>query len=326
MKKTFLSLILVLSISNLNAQTKERDFQLSFMTPLGTNGINSQDYVNKFSLNLLGGYSSGNKIFELGGLYNVSIDFSKGLQVAGITNYSGEMGGVQVAGITNYSGEIDGAQVAGITNISKDVEGIQIGGLANIAGDIEGAQIAGLLNIADEVDGVQIGLFNYAKSVDEGLPIGLINVVKEGGKYEGEVSFSEALSTTLSFKLGTDYFYTIFSAGVNYIKKPVDYAVGLGFGTHIHWDKGWGNEIEAIGYALTEEGVFPDELNLLTQLKFPISKEFSKHFKIFAGPVLNLTISSNNNSPTIAPWTMWQTSLDENNLSSWLGFTAGVRF
>lgn len=307
MNKIILSLsALLLATLTVSAQTKtnERDFQISFISPFGTNGVDSHLISNKYSVNILGGYSAGNSILELGSLYNVNTDFTKG---------------AQFAGITNYTGKSDKAlQFAGILNISTSGESM--------------FQAAGIANIADKVNGVQLGLVNIANSYENGLPIGLINIVKENGKQEFELSFSEALNTALSFKLGTDRLYTIFSAGINYIEQPVNYAVGLGFGTHIDWNNGWANQIEAIGYALTEDSSFDTELNMLTQLKFTISKNIDKHFKFFAGPVLNMTISKYENPETgelgssLKPWTLWENKSDKTRLNAWIGFTAGIRF
>jgi transposase len=54
--------------------------------------------------------------------------------------------------------------------------------------------------------------------------IGLINIAKHRGKYEFEVSFSESINTAISFKIGTDKFYTIFSGGINYFLSTIEYA------------------------------------------------------------------------------------------------------
>lgn len=298
---------------------QERDFQLSFITPLGTNGMQSHLTTNKVSVNLLGGYSYGNTIFEFGGIYNVNSFLTKGLQFAGVANYSGYTEkAVQFAGVTNIA-------AGGSTPF-------QLAGIANVANEVTGLQLSGIVNVAKRVKGVQFALFNYAEESD-GVSVGLINIVKNGGKHEFEVSFSEALNTAVSFKLGTDKFYTIFSGGVNYINKPVEYAAGLGFGTHIDWKKGWGNQIEVMGYTLTEQGSFKnEELNMLTQLKFTVSKEFAPHFKAFAGPVVNMTISDCFNPETgvkgssLSPWSMWKNDSESTRLNGWIGFSAGVRF
>lgn len=320
MKTIILSaLICFSSMLSMAQSNQERDFQLSFIAPFGTNGTQSHLTTNKISVNLLGGYSYSNTVFEFGGLYNVNTHLTKGFQFAGIANYSGN--------------SENAAQFAGITNIAAGgTTPFQFAGIANVADEVTGLQFAGIANVAKRVKGVQFGLFNYAEESD-GVSIGLINIVKNGGKQEFEVSFSEALNTAVSFKLGTDKFYTIFSGGVNYINKPTEYAAGLGFGTHINWKKGWGNQIEAMGYALTENGSFETKgINMLTQLKFTVSKELAPHFKVFAGPVVNMTISDYVNPETgaigssLSPWSMWKNDNGSTRLNGWIGFTAGVRF
>ncbi len=315
-------------------ENEKRNFQMSFISPLSTNGMHAHLTTNKVSLNLLGGYSYGNTAFELGGIYNVNTHFTKGLQLAGIMNYSGNtQNAVQVAGIANVAkGGTTPLQIGGIANVAKKVQGVQLAGIANVADKVHGLQLAGIVNVANELHGVQFGLINIAKNSENGTPIGLINIVKEGGKHELEVAFSEAIHTTVSYKLGTDRFYTIFSGGINYINQPVNYAAGLGFGTHVDWKNGWGNQIEVLGYALSEEGTFPEKLNMLTQLKFTVSKDIAKHFKIFAGPVLNMTVSQYTNpetgelGSTMSPWSMWEHTSDKTNINAWVGLSAGVRF
>lgn len=304
MRKLFLlGAVLTLLVNVALAQTtEERGFQIGLISPLGTNGVQSHRIINKVSINILGGYSYGNTIFELGSLYNVNTHLTKGAQFTGVLNYSGNL-----------------------------ENGVQLAGLLNIADEVIGLQFSGLVNVAKSLRGVQFGLINYADESD-GVSIGLINIVKKGGKHEFEVAFSEALNTTVNFKLGTDRFYTIFSGGIKYINNPLEYGVGLGFGTHIDWKKGWGSQIEAMGYTLTEQGKFHEGVNMLTQLKFAVSKELAPHFKIFAGPVLNLTISDYADSETgakastFSPWSMWSGSNGKTNLNSWVGFTAGMRF
>lgn len=320
MKKIILSVTVIClsAISVLAQELKNKDFQVSFIAPFGTNGTQSHLTTNKVSFNILGGYSYGNTVFEFGSLYNVNTHLTKGFQFAGIANYSGN---IQKA-----------AQFAGLTNIAPNgTTPFQFAGITNVADEVIGLQLAGIVNVAKRVKGVQVGVINYADESD-GVSIGLINIVKNGGKQEFEVSFSEALNTTVSFKLGTDRLYTIFSGGVNYINKPVEYAAGLGFGTHMDWKKGWGNQIEIMGYSLTRNGSFDtDGVNMLSQLKFTVSKQFYKHFKVFAGPVVNMTIADTDfekgiTGSSISPYSMWSNDGKKTHLNSWIGFVAGVRF
>lgn len=379
MKKLILPVIILCTLAlPATAQNNEtRTFQLSFISPLGTNGLSSHSVTNKTSFNILGGYSYGNTAFEFGGIYNANIHLTKGLQFAGIVNYSGlSHRAVQIAGVTNIAAkgtvgaQIGGvanaaknaaAQISGVINIAEKVEGTQIAGVANAAQQLNGAQIAGVINTAKQagtqiagvgniasqgsvstqigsifnsarkVRAVQIGLINYADSCD-GIQIGLINVVKHGGKQEFETSFSEALNTALSFKLGTNKLYTIFSAGINYLNEPLQYAYGIGLGTHQNWRRNWGSQIETIGYQLSEDGKFQGGIDLLAQFKFTVSKQIANRFKIFAGPVLNMTISDYVNPETgetgsqLAPYTIWEQTNASTNMKAWIGFSAGLRF
>ncbi len=353
MKKIFGIVVLLCVLSNFWAQEQEqsqkneRSFQFSFITPLGTNGMDSHMYTNEVSFNLLGGHSYANTAFEFGGLYNVNIGYTRGVQLAGLFNYTGESQGAahfagllniirtgtpafQFAGLVNVSGNIEGLQSAGLVNIGSNVEGFQAAGLVNVAKDTSGLQAASILNIAKNVKGLQLGLINYAEEID-GVPIGLINIVKNGGKREVEVSFSEALNTTVSFKLGTDYFYTIFSNGIRYLGDSFEYAPGLGFGTQLNWENGWSNQIEALAYVVTEDTEFVSDLNMLTQVKIVTAKTLVKGLNVFAGPTWNMTISQykdkdGNLGSSLAPWSLWKNDSDTTRLNMWIGFTAGVSY
>ena len=307
---------------------------MGLVTPLGTNGVESYSATNKVSVNILGGQSSGNTCFEFGGLYNVNKNYTKGFQFAGLMNYSGcGEHASQFAGITNIMPKgTSPFQFAGIANVADEADGLQFAGIANVADKVDGLQFAGIVNVAREVNGVQFGLINVAEECD-GVSVGLINVVKKDGKHEFELSFSESLNTAVSFKLGTDKFYTIFSGAVNYIYNPVEYAAGIGFGTHINWKNDWSNQIEIIGYGVTDGGCFDyDGVNMLAQLKLPISKQISKHFKVFAGPVFNVSISdcADNDlvhgAANLSPWKMWNFSSGKTKFNGWIGLVAGVRF
>ena len=271
---------------------------------------------------------------QVAGLVN-KVRNVEGGQVAGLVNKSRNVDGGQVAGLVNTARLIEGVQIAGLVNAAKgNVFGVQIAGLSNVARDVYGVQVGGLVNVARNQHGVQVGLFNYSDRSD-GVSVGLINIVKHGGKQEFEISFSEAINTAVSFRLGNNNLYTIFSGGINYIDTPkVEYAVGLGLGTHMDWRRGWGSQIEVLGHLLTEDGAFFEnhDINMLTQIKYTFSKQFCKRFKIFAGPVINLTISDNVNPVTgvvgssLSPWSMWSASSGDLRFNSWIGFTAGVRF
>lgn len=302
-------IVIIISIFTTFSATAQIDtearkaFQFSFITPLGTNGINSSKVANNYSVNLLGGYSRATNVFEFGGLYNINRQYTKGFQFAGLTNFTGE--------------GRNSVQVAGLSNIARK-------------GRV-GFQLGGILNVAKKV-GTQVGLINIADSVG-GASIGLINIVKKNGKQEFEVGLSDAVNTYASFKLGTDRLYTIFSTGINYLYgEETQYAVGLGFGTEIKLKNDYATQFELIGYGLTEGEQFTNDINLLTQFKVTASKEFGAGFKVFAGPVFNLTVSrykdEENNliGSNLAPYTLFESEEGNTNLKGWVGFTLGLRY
>jgi hypothetical protein len=208
----------------------DRPFQVSFVTPMSTNGTDGGKYAHHFSLNIIQGYSGGLKGLEVGGIANIVKGYAKGAQVAGISNYAGgKLTGLQAAGIVNVSKGVLGGQFAGIANLSRGyLKGIQGAGIVNVCVDsFAGAQFAGIINlggakgtsrgfqgagianIAAKMDhgfqaagivnfrlgdskGAQIaGIANIAKNLD-GAQIGLINVAKNvKGLQLGLINISE---------------------------------------------------------------------------------------------------------------------------------------
>ena len=304
----------VLAPAVLAADGGERFFQFGIFPPLSSNGIGSGKTVNSVSLNLLGGFNAGVRIFELGGAWNASKDFTEGLQIAGLLNYSGH--------------SCSSVQISGAANIAASGSSpLQIAGLVNVGEVVSGLQFSALVNVAERVKGVQLGLVNYMEDGGEGVSIGLINVVRHGGKYEFELSASDALGALLSFRLGTDRFYTIFSGAVNCFAAPVEYAAGLGFGTSIGWKGRWSNQVEIQAFGLTEERKFVSgSVNSIIHLRIPVCHEFAEHFKIFAGPAVNLALQDGDAVSSLAPWTMWRQRFGSMLAEAWIGLSAGVRF
>jgi hypothetical protein len=188
-------------------RTYEKVLQFSLFPGISTNGIESGSYYNKFSFNLFGGLSAGNRILELGSLVNVNLKESTGIQIAGLANIVGANAyvnlsqseeralinaedfeantkGIQFAGILNFvRNNTQGIQVAGMLNVvGGDIKGFQFAGIGNSAGNntggtSSGIQIAGFYNIAKEgMGGFQISsLFNYTDGNFAGFQLGAIN-------------------------------------------------------------------------------------------------------------------------------------------------------
>lgn len=130
--------------------TINRRFQISFLPYMGTNHKLSANVVNQVSVNVLGGYSLGNKGAEFGGIFNINRRGMQGFQAGGIFNINGaSSSGFQAGGIFNtVSGSYKGFQAGGIINMVRDTfSGFQAAGLFNfVGGTFNGFQAAGLIN------------------------------------------------------------------------------------------------------------------------------------------------------------------------------------
>lgn len=211
--KIFMLIMIITStvIFNTVASKKEdekreqRLAQITFITPLGTNGIRSSTITNKISINLLMGVSGGVNGFEFGGFHNttkgdmcgfqvggfgnVTTGISKGLQFGGLYNINLNLArGVQVAGISNViRGPSKGVHFGGISNfVTNESWAFQAGGIANVTpGGNHGLQIAGITNVnGKEGEGSQLaGIAN----VNYGRPsafqaAGIANISTNGIK------------------------------------------------------------------------------------------------------------------------------------------------
>ncbi|RPH33290.1 MAG: hypothetical protein EHM93_05645 [Bacteroidales bacterium] len=162
-------------------EQKERDFQLTFITPLGTNGVESKNIINKFSINIIAGYSGGLQGTEFGGVANILKGDMKGAQFAGYANINLAKGkGFQGAGVLNFNHkEFRGSQFAGGANvILSDAKAFQASGFANVVnGKLKGHQFAGFANVVtDSLRGFQgAGFGNYSMGNSRGQVSGFTN-------------------------------------------------------------------------------------------------------------------------------------------------------
>ena len=155
---------------------------LRWLPFLGSNRFVSGMLTNRFSLNVLAGYSGGVRGIEIGGLMNMDRGDVRVVQIGGIGNIvGGQTDGLQVGGFFNVTaGRMNGWQMAGFTNIAIDtLMGVQISGFANVLrGVMYGPQISGFANFTSQnVDGIQLsGFTNIAiKDVKFGQISGFAN-------------------------------------------------------------------------------------------------------------------------------------------------------
>lgn len=181
----------------------EKGFQLSLFPGISTNGISSGSYYNKYSFNLFGGLSAGNRVLEIGLITNGNMKSTTGIQLAGLANIVGTNAfinltlseertlintedfevnrtGIQMAGFLNYVlNNTSGLQFSGGLNVvGNNFKGLQLAGIGNSVGETTlGVQLAGLYNLSNEsVGGFQISsLFNYTDAQLSGMQLGLIN-------------------------------------------------------------------------------------------------------------------------------------------------------
>ncbi|MGE0077724.1 MAG: hypothetical protein AB7S48_07690 [Bacteroidales bacterium] len=179
------AVLMILATNYLWAQQKvdstERKFQLTFITPIGTNGVESGNIVNKLSINILAGYNGGLNGAEFGVFANILKGDMRGAQLAGYANVNLKTGtGFQGSGFLNYNQtEFSGTQLSGCSNIVlANSRGFQGTGFVNVVkGNFKGVQLAGFTNVVtDSIDGFQgSGFANYSKSNTRGQLSGFAN-------------------------------------------------------------------------------------------------------------------------------------------------------
>lgn len=313
------------SISSENTDYIKRPVQFTFVSPLGTNGMESGEVVNMVSFNLIMGYAAGLEGSEFGGLLNIERDYVKGVQFAGFGNLvrnhvtgsqfagfmnvnGGAVKGAQFAGFVNTTGpgseaiqfagftnvllgNVKGAQVAGFVNVTKgNVQGLQIAGFANVSnGRVDGAQVSGFINVARHVKGAQVGIINIADTI-QGAQIGLINIAKNGYR-RFEIWASDALYANIAYKMGTRGFHTIFALGAQGDLDYFRYGYGFGIGTEIGLGNRLAVNIDALGYHINEDEIWTSKLNELYQVRSTLGVRLGNHSYFFAGPALNVMVS-----------------------------------
>ena len=349
---------LIISISlGLQAQSAEkkalktRPFQLSFLYPLGTNGVQSARYSNVVSINLLAGFNGGvngiefgafiNSIrydvngLQFGGFSNIIGRNVNGAQFAGFMNLSGkQLNGLQAAGFANVTGKgVNGFQLGGFLNVSgASVKGGQVSGFANIAGgDMQGLQIAGFMNIAKKLSGLQLGFFNYADSAGGGIPVGFLSIVRKGGYAALDLGGNETLYGVASLKLGVPRFYNILSASIrpDPDADQFSWAVGYGIGSQIARVKGFALHLEGISYQLYEDGWRINDLNMLNRVQLNLHLHFSKQMSLYGGVAWNVAVSNRvdengNIGSSLIPYSTYNRLIRNTRVQMYPGIQAGI--
>lgn len=294
-------------------------YQASLTPGLGTHGRMSGQVTNKFSLNLLGGYTAGVNGVEMAGAFNISKKDVKWVQVAGVFNIvSGKVDGVQLSGMHNHVvGSMQGIQISGAGNlVGENAEGIQIGGLVNsvkqdfrglqmggginlVKRDVSGLQIGGLGNITKgNVKGLQVGVFNYAKTL-EGVQIGVVNVADSSSGYSiGVFSFikkgkgsiylyaNDIAPVNVGWKTGNNKLYSIINVGSEIRSQHKMLTFGFGLGKQVKFNKGIAAALE-----LSSNTVYVgdwDKSENVSRLQTLLELRLGQSLSLSAGPSLSL--------------------------------------
>lgn len=329
---------------NLGAFFANTPFQTSFTPGLSTHGSLSGQVINNFSVNILGGYTSGVNGIELGGGFNINKRDVDYLQAGGLFNLVGgsvhgvqmaggnntvldSVKGVQISGIyNNVKGSIRGMQMTGgVNRVNDSVIGVQIAGIGNLSHtETKGLQIGGLFNYSKNLKGVQIGLVNVADT-SSGLSIGLLNFIG-GGYHKVSLSNNDFTNFNIAYKSGNSDFYTTLIAGINLSTNQKAFTFGAGFGHDFIF-----NEQFSLSSELFSQNVYLGswkELNNLYRAKATFNLNLSKGLGVFAGPVFNVFVNDQttvvNGYKDIFSSTKHSHINFDSKTKGWLGWEIGI--
>lgn len=203
---------------NLSDFFTKQPYQYSLVPAIGTHGKIGSQVINKFSLNMIGGYTAGLSGVEFAGIFNIDQKDVKWVQMAGVFNIvGGRMTGVQAAGVYNHTMDsLKGAQMAGVSSILKyGFRGMQASGaysqtgshstgaqmagaINNAGGDITGMQAAGAINLTrGTVKGAQMaGAINYSQGNHGMQAAGAVNVnidTMRGAQLAGAINYAKSM-------------------------------------------------------------------------------------------------------------------------------------
>ena len=286
-----------------------RPYQVSITPGVSSHGALSSQVINKFSLNLAGGYTAGVNGMEVGGLFNINKRDTRYLQLAGIFNLVG--------------GKVTGLQLAGVSNQALDtVKGVQVSGFINRAdSQVSGLQVAALNNKAHTLKGVQIGIVNVVDT-SEGASIGLINIIRNGF-YKITLSANDLTNTNLSLKTGTHGFYSTLLMGANVSAHNKMYSFGLGVG-HDFMFTDWIYLSAEAAYQFAFTGAMNDRW---AQAKLLLNMQLAKNISLVAGPTYNKYSYTGSREGYQSKFKLPDDYRGYGNpVNRWIGWEAGLAF
>lgn len=267
---------------------------------------------------------------QAAGIYNLIIGRAKGAQFSGVVNMGIDTFiGIQGAGVINSNiKQVTGAQYAGVANfVAHNVKGVQVAGALNFcAGKVDGVQISGAVNYATKLKGVQIGVFNYADS-SSGVAIGLFSFVRKG-YHNVSISANEVMPYNVTLRTGTHWLYNVYTAGASNVSGDNAFNLGMGYGSELPIAKRVSINPELTG-GVVYLGNW-SEVNPLIKLQTTVNVHLTKWLAVYAGP--SYTAYWDNLQPKVEGYkahilpSAYKRSVYNANLSSWIGWTAGITF
>jgi len=311
--------------------------QLTFITPMSTDGSDTKEKEYKFSVNILGGTTGGVNGAELGGLFNINKQDMRGFQMSGLFNLTGgNASGLQISGGANIVHKSSGFQIAAAANYTADINDVQIAGVANVAAGSR-FQMAGIFNYARGVDiqiapvniaqkaAFQMGVVNISET-DDAAMFGVINIVKKGGLFEIGVSANDYIYGAVNLITGTDRLYSVLSFGGYSPSSNV--TAGLGVGTRLQL----GDSPRGIHFELMHNQIYKnnfknkDRYASLEQAKVLYSVRKNK-FTLYGGPTINVLLRDIDFTEVKDPiYSIFENRGTHHNFDLWVGAEVGVRF
>ena len=276
-----------------------RPFHLGVIYPLSTNGTRAGQIVNKFSAQLLVGYSAGLDGAEFSGIGTIENDYVEGAQFAGFFNLvRHDVKGIQSAGFVNASGgDVRGAQLSGFLNVSAgNVNGLQGTGFVNVAtGAQHGAQLSGFVNLlTDSIRGLQ--------------GTGFVNVATggvRGGQVSGFVNYTHHLKGVQA------------SGFINVASGDVQGAQIAGFINYAHHVKG--AQIGLLNVADSIDGV---PIGLMSIVR----KNGYRRLELWYDQVLQANVAFKMGVPQFYNMLVLGTQFADSNVRWGVGYGAGTLF
>ncbi len=261
--------------------------------------------------------------------FNITVKEVRKAQVAGAVNYGRQVSGAQVTGGINVVlGAVGGGQFAGAINYARQVTGGQVAAGINVVLDtVIGGQVA-VLNFARVCAGGQVGILNFSDTIT-GSSVGLLSVAWRG-YHRFDVTATDVMPLTLTFRTGTAAFYNLLSYCPP-VESNGSWGFGYGIGSEPRLGKSGALNIEITAEHVNEKTEWIDAVNILGRFSLMYAHTFGRRLVLSAGPCFNMLTSDWQDGETgaylssIAPSEVLFTEYNSDlRLQGWIGWRAGL--